>query len=99
MSLRGLGALPNPKQFPHYRLRLLCPTQNLGGPRRSAPPNDRLAYFPTGSKSSKKLCVLSVLSGENLSPNYTGVILYRECPLSDMRDQRLLLVEAISTTL
>jgi hypothetical protein len=25
-----------------------------------------------------------------------SVILYRECPLSDMRDQRYLLVEAIS---
>jgi len=37
-------------------------------------PNDRLANFPTGSKSFKKLCELCVLSGENLSPNYTDII-------------------------
>jgi hypothetical protein len=44
--------------------------------------NDRLANFPTGSKSFKKLCGLcghlhvlcAVLGGENLCPNYTGVI-------------------------
>jgi hypothetical protein len=61
----------------HVKIELAHPTS-----KGRWSPNDRLAYFPTGSKSSKKLCVLcghlhvlcAALSGENLSPNYTVAI-------------------------
>jgi hypothetical protein len=56
-------------------VRTLRATQNDGEDCfAKCAPNDRLANFPTGSKSFKKLCGLCVLSGENLSPNDKVVI-------------------------